>query len=95
MQPSLSSSIRKLIEGLAKGSSGSHFEEAARRFDALPLYAMCLVEGAERYPELSSLLPVRPPASVECKQCRGTGWVEFAANGARFRCCECRALGRL
>jgi hypothetical protein len=34
----MSSTIRQLIERLAKGASGSGFEDAARRFDALPLY---------------------------------------------------------
>jgi len=126
MQTSKSLNIRRLIENLAKGSSGSKFEEAARRFDALPLHegwngwivltdlgevleetdeggvlspapeplrTMYLVEGAERYPELLSLLPVRSPASVECRHCRGTGWVKIGGNDAKIRCGECRALG--
>jgi hypothetical protein len=126
MQAPTRSIIRKLIESLAKGSSGSKFEEAARRLDALPLYegwtgwvvltdlgevleetdeggvlsavpeplrTIHLVAGAERYPELLSLLPVRPPGSMECRHCSGTGWVEIKGNATKLRCGECRALG--
>ena len=37
------------------------------------LRRMALQAGAERYPELSFLHPVRPPDAVPCPQCRGRG----------------------
>lgn len=124
IQATMPDTIDELIATLINGSSGSNFEAAARRFDALPLYdgwdgwvlltrqgevvdadeagvltlakepmrTMCLVGGAERYPELAPLLPVRPTASKNCPHCNGTGWMPIGADG-RFRCGTCRALG--
>jgi hypothetical protein len=56
-----------------------------------PLRTMFLVAGAERYPELISLLPVRTDASTDCARCEGTGRMTFG-NG-KIRCQECRSLG--
>jgi hypothetical protein len=121
----LSAQIRAHIDRIASSSSGKPFEQAARRFDALPLYegwngwglltaqgdvieetdegaaspaaepmrTMYLVAGAETYPELKAMLPVRPVASADCKRCNGTGWMHLEAKQGRVRCAECRALG--
>src|SRR5262245_38440669 len=125
MRESLSSPLRKLIGRIARGTSGSPFEEAARQFKAVPLHAgwfgwylltdrgevievvedgsvspvteplrtMCLVEGAERYPELLSFLPVRPPSALTCERCQGSGWMALDDQGGKIRCGDCRALG--
>lgn len=124
IQATMPATIDELIATLVNGSSGSNFEAAARRFDALPLHegwdgwalltrqgevfdadeagaltlakeplrTMYLVGGAERYPELAPLLPVRPSASRNCLHCDGTGWMPLGEDG-RIRCSTCRALG--
>ncbi len=56
-----------------------------------PLRTMFLVAGAERYPELVALLPVRSDVSVDCSRCEGTGRMQFGSG--KIRCHECRALG--
>lgn len=56
-----------------------------------PLRTMFLVAGAERYPELIALLPVRSSASTDCARCEGTGRMKHGSG--RVRCHECRALG--
>lgn len=56
-----------------------------------PLRTMFLVAGAERYPELSALLPVRSSASNDCARCEGTGRMTF--GNRKVRCHECRSLG--
>jgi hypothetical protein len=58
---------------------------------AEPLRTMFLVAGAERYPELITLLPVRSDASTNCVRCEGTGRMTF--GNRKVRCHECRALG--
>ena len=56
-----------------------------------PLRTMFLVAGAERYPELVVLLPVRPSASADCPRCEGTG--RMTHGSGKVRCQECRSLG--
>ena len=56
-----------------------------------PLRTMFLVAGAERYPELIALLPVRSEACIDCRRCEGTGRMKHGSG--RIRCHECRALG--
>src|SRR5678816_2695847 len=56
-----------------------------------PLRTMFLVAGAERYPELIALLPVRSSASNDCARCEGTGRMTF--GNRKVRCHECRSLG--
>lgn len=59
-----------------------------------PLRTMFLVAGAERYPELKALLPVRPESAVACEVCGGTGWRSLEpGQEAHLRCWDCRALG--
>jgi hypothetical protein len=56
-----------------------------------PLRTMFLVAGAERYPELIALLPVRSPASIDCARCEGSGRMKFGSR--KIRCEDCRSLG--
>jgi len=56
-----------------------------------PLRTMFLVAGAERYPELIALLPVRSGTSTECRRCAGTG--RMTHGSGKIRCHECRSLG--
>ena len=56
-----------------------------------PLRTMFLVAGAERYPELVTLLPVRSSSSTDCARCAGTGRMSHGTG--KIRCHECRALG--
>jgi len=123
VQDSMSAAIRALIERVSNGEGGDAFEQAARKYDALPLAegwfgwallseqgevldavedgpispaveplrTMFLVAGAERYPELVALLPVRSAASTDCARCEGTGWMRH--GNRKIRCHECRALG--
>jgi hypothetical protein len=126
VQASLSAKIRAHIDRLASAASGSTIAQAARRFNALPLYegwdgwvvltdsgevleegseegmvvpvvepmhTMCLVIGAESYPELKAMLPLRPESSTECEHCNGTGWFHHGGVKTRTRCGMCRALG--
>jgi hypothetical protein len=115
--------IRALIERVSNGEGGEGFEQAARKYSALPLAegwfgwallneqgevldavedgpvspaaeplrTMFLVAGAERYPELIELLPIRTATSTDCARCEGTGWMRH--GNRKIRCHECRALG--
>jgi len=46
-----------------------------------------VIFGAQRFPELSDLLPVRPPDAPPCQYCQGTGRV------VGIRCATCLGLG--
>jgi hypothetical protein len=62
--------------------------------DGFPFTAV-LVAGMDRYPWLSSLLPARTPAAIDCATCRGSGRVQpsnVAVDGGML-CGECGALG--
>src|SRR5262245_52101742 len=52
---------------------------------------VAVVSAADKYPELQSLIPSRPPDALQCSHCGGTGRV------ARLnaRCGECCGLGWL
>lgn len=53
--------------------------------------ACAVVRGAERYPELRTLIPVRPPqGAIDCPQCGGRG---LAGCGRPDLDCECGNLG--
>jgi hypothetical protein len=56
-----------------------------------PLRTMFLVAGAERYPELIALLPVRTSGCIDCARCGGTGRMKHGSG--KVRCHECRSLG--
>ena len=58
-----------------------------------PNRTVLLVDGAETYPELILLLPVRTPLSKDCTMCAGTGRMDPPGGKGRFWCGECRALG--
>jgi hypothetical protein len=66
-------------------------ENGAITVVAEPMRTMYLVEGAETYPELRGLLPLRPANSSDCATCGGTGW--WPIENTRIRCGACRALG--
>ena len=58
-----------------------------------PLRTFGVVMGVERYPELKPLLPIRPSASEDCPDCKGTGWFHVQEQRTHMRCGKCRALG--
>jgi hypothetical protein len=72
----------EVLEGSEDGSVSPAVE---------PLRTMFLVAGAERFPELTGLLPVRPAASIDCTRCEGTGRMQHGSG--RIRCQDCRSLG--
>lgn len=53
---------------------------------------LALVIGAERFPELKELLPVRPALAPDCSSCQGTGTF---AHLRKVKCWECAGLGWL
>ena len=71
-----------ILEGVEDGSASPASE---------PLRTMFLVAGAERYPELVVLLPVRSSISIDCARCEGTGRMRHGTG--KIRCHECRSLG--
>jgi hypothetical protein len=72
----------EVLEGVEDGTSSAASE---------PLRTMFLVAGAERYPELVALLPVRSDSCVDCARCEGTGRMKLGSG--KVRCHECRSLG--
>jgi hypothetical protein len=58
-----------------------------------PLRTVALVAGAERYPELKALLPVRADTARDCSHCKGTGWFCIDDQKTGIRCGLCLALG--
>jgi hypothetical protein len=54
-----------------------------------------LVSGAEKYPELRPLLPVRGKGARECDACAGRGRVQIGEAGRGILCGRCRGLGWL
>jgi hypothetical protein len=53
---------------------------------------LALVIGAERFPELQELLPVRPASTPDCAACQGTGRFGDFEN---IKCLKCAGLGWL
>jgi hypothetical protein len=51
-----------------------------------------LVLAGEIYPQLLSLLPPRPPAASDCKQCHG-GWIKDPAPLGKIICQACHGMG--
>ena len=72
----------EVLEGVEDGTASPAKE---------PLRTMFLVAGAERYPELIELLPVRSITSTDCARCEGTG--RMTHGSGKVRCHECRSLG--
>ena len=59
---------------------------------------MALYQGSKEYPELSVLIPSRPPDALECPYCKGTGTVADLPADFKFReyiVCYCGGLGWL
>jgi hypothetical protein len=57
---------------------------------------LALVIGAERFPELKELLPVRPASAPDCPECEGTGKFGLSgSSGQVMRCPDCAGLGWL
>jgi hypothetical protein len=52
-----------------------------------------LVAGAERYPWLKGLLPVRPSDARPCTSCQGLGRIVLTNGSGRILCGVCGALG--
>ncbi|HKE96971.1 MAG TPA: hypothetical protein VKB34_21870 [Povalibacter sp.] len=75
----------------AEGEVLEASEDGAVSPAAEPLRTMFLVAGAERYPELIALLPVRNSNCTDCPRCEGTGRMRHGTG--RVRCQECRSLG--
>lgn len=62
--------------------------------DPLTVYAVIL-QGAQDYPELRDLRPLRPTGVHECDLCGGVGWVESAPDmGGSATCARCNGLGQ-
>jgi len=55
-----------------------------------PVWVRCaLVEGAKKYPDLRSLIPVRPPGARPCDGCGGAGYPPGWPNIT----CSCGGVG--
>lgn len=54
-----------------------------------------VVVGAEKYPELRPLLPIRPAVAEACDACAGQGRIRVAEVSHGFLCGTCRGLGWL
>jgi hypothetical protein len=54
-----------------------------------------VVVGAEKYPELRPLLPIRPADTEDCDACAGQGRIGIAEIDHRFLCGRCYGLGWL
>jgi hypothetical protein len=56
-----------------------------------------LVLGADKYPELRPLLPVRPSGTADCEACKGGGRIRIEGSGNRRGpiCGRCLGLGWL
>jgi hypothetical protein len=54
-----------------------------------------VVVGVEKYPELRSLLPIRPSGTEDCEACAGRGRVRLGETDHRFLCGRCHGLGWL
>ena len=123
MSSTLSRTILALIEQVTNGQNGEAFQQAAMKYNALPLAegwfawalltkdgkvmeatedgpvkpaveplrTMFLVAGAEKFPELVVLLPVRSDECTDCPRCEGSGWMQH--GNKEIRCHVCRALG--
>lgn len=52
-----------------------------------------VVVGAEKYPELRPLLPIRPAETEDCDACAGQGRIRVAEIDYRFLCGNCYGLG--
>jgi hypothetical protein len=66
------------------------FGQIAEPVKELLLQTVALVAGAQKYPELRELIPVRPADAVECAQCNGTGRMPSFPT---VYCGKCGALG--
>jgi hypothetical protein len=65
--------------------------EGPKREENPSLRLTAVVAGAEKYPELRPLVPVRPPDAKLCTSCGGQGFVLFSEKS--IRCGECFGLG--
>jgi hypothetical protein len=56
-----------------------------------------LVVGAEKYPELRPLVPVRPSGTADCEWCKGGGRIHIEGTGNRRGpiCGRCYGIGWL
>jgi hypothetical protein len=54
---------------------------------------LALLRAAQRYPELSSVLPRRTVGAAECTQCQGTGTPAAIASSLAGATCVCGGLG--
>lgn len=52
-----------------------------------------LVVGAERYPWLQELVPLRPLGAVDCDTCSGRGKITVKGVAGEFLCGKCSVLG--
>lgn len=70
-------------------------EKGPREAETLAEAAMAVVVGAKvrNFPELLSILPSRTENAVDCKNCKKSGWIQFAPNLGPFVCEECGGLG--
>ena len=56
---------------------------------------LALVQGAERYPELKALIPVRPASALTCDTCKGAGRIPGLPDALKQVICSCGGIGWL
>jgi hypothetical protein len=73
-----------------------HGSRTAPQIEADPGWRItAVVVGAEKYPELRRLLPVRPPGTENCQWCEGRGRVRIGEIDRGPLCGNCYGLGWL
>lgn len=56
---------------------------------------MALFRGAEKYPEIQTLVPRRPESARDCPNCEGRGVINLPGIGPDTIVCYCGGLGWL
>lgn len=69
----------------------SHDDDVAMLEESQEWKIVALVSAAAKYPELSCLLPKRPPGMDDCEECAGSGRVLIGSLKAG--CGSCHGLG--
>jgi hypothetical protein len=66
----------------------------AQPIDDLRVVNIALFQGSKKYPELKSLIPLRPPNATVCPYCQGTGY-PTSASGSNVEniVCYCGGVG--
>ena len=65
----------------------------AREFKDATWMNTALVQGAQRYPQLRRLIPLRPASARTCSGCQGTGKISGLPPNLENVICECGGIG--